>query len=262
MSDVLQSLIPRSSVYGATDVALDDPAESYHEASKLHPSLVGRQTEGIARLAADDGLLAATTRAVRGNRQRDTVQLPPAALPRGLAREPSASAFDGRALELRSLAIVLHAAYGVVDEPRRSIPSAGALYPLELYPVTARVGGIEAGVYHFDPRRHVLEVVRTGAVHGELADCCALPGLVDGAAAVVLVAAVFWRTRFKYGLRGYRFALLEAGHCAQNILLAANALGIAALPLGGFYDARAEALIDVDGVEEAVVYAVAIGGGR
>jgi SagB-type dehydrogenase family enzyme len=84
--------------------------------------------------------------------------------------------------------------------------------------------------------------------------------LLDGVAVVVLVTAVFWRTRCKYGLRGYRFALLEAGHCVQNMLLAARAVDAAALPLGGLYDARAEALVNVDGVEESVVYAVALGG--
>ncbi|HEX7582631.1 MAG TPA: nitroreductase family protein, partial [Gaiellaceae bacterium] len=80
------------------------------------------------------------------------------------------------------------------------------------------------------------------------------------ATAVVFVTSVFWRTRFKYGLRGYRFALLEAGHVVQNVLLAAAALRVAALPLGGFYDARAEKLLGVDGVDESVVYAVVLGG--
>ena len=71
---------------------------------------------------------------------------------------------------------------------------------------------------------------------------------------------MFWRTRFKYGLRGYRFALLEAGHAAQNLLLAATALRVPALPLGGFFDARVEALLGIDGVDESVLYGIALGG--
>ena len=94
----------------------------------------------------------------------------------------------------------------------------------------------------------------------ELEAACPLPGLLAGAAAVVFVTAVFWRSRFKYGLRGYRFALLEAGHVAQNVLVAATELAVAALPLGGFYDARVERLLGVDGVDESVVYAIVLGG--
>ena len=80
------------------------------------------------------------------------------------------------------------------------------------------------------------------------------------AAAVVLIAAIFGRTRFKYGLRGYRFALLEAGHVAQNVLLAATALGLAAVPLGAFYDRRMDAFLGLDGVNESSLYAIALGG--
>jgi SagB-type dehydrogenase family enzyme len=70
---------------------------------------------------------------------------------------------------------------------------------------------------------------------------------------------MFWRTRFKYGLRGYRFALLEAGHVVQNVLLACTALGLAAVPVGGFYDRPVDALLGADGVNESVVYAVSLG---
>ena len=82
---------------------------------------------------------------------------------------------------------------------------------------------------------------------------------MDGAAAVLLLLAVFGRTRFKYGLRGYRFALLEAGHVVQNVALTAVALDLAALPLGGFYDAQVDDLVGADGVEESVVYGVVVG---
>jgi SagB-type dehydrogenase family enzyme len=70
---------------------------------------------------------------------------------------------------------------------------------------------------------------------------------------------VFWRSRFKYGLRGYRFVLLEAGHAAQNALLAAAALALAAVPLGGFYDRRVDELIEADGVDESALYLVCVG---
>jgi SagB-type dehydrogenase family enzyme len=70
---------------------------------------------------------------------------------------------------------------------------------------------------------------------------------------------MFWRTRFKYGQRGYRFTLLEAGHVGQNLVLAATALGLGSVAVGGFFDCRVEELLSVDGVNESALYAVAVG---
>ena len=86
------------------------------------------------------------------------------------------------------------------------------------------------------------------------------PSPLDTSAALVVVTAVFWRSRIKYGLRGYRFALLEAGHLVQTIQLAATDLGLSALPVGGFFDRRLDELVGADGLDEAAVYAVALGG--
>jgi SagB-type dehydrogenase family enzyme len=255
----------RSLVYGPADVDPNDPAELYHEASKISPSLMQRQTQGIVRLGHSAHLQAAATRSVRRNPQLETVALPPVLrlhkpLDAALAARRSSHELGGAPLDLRSLATLLDAGYGSTRSGRRAAPSGGALYPLELYPVLVRLADVPPGVFHFDPLRRVLEILRSEDVRRELADVSTLPGLVDDATAVLFVTSVFWRTRFKYGLRGYRFALLEAGHVVQNILLAAAALRLAVLPLGGFYDARAEQLLGVDGVDESVVYAVAVGG--
>ncbi len=256
----------RSAVYGRDDVALDDPAEEYHEASKIYPALVQRQTEGIARLTHSPSLQAAALRSVRRNPQLAVVGLPRSrqlSRPLGsvLSTRRSSREFDGEPLGLATLATLLEAGYGVGDPGRRLVPSGGALYPLELYPVLLRVDGAPQGVLHFDPLRGALEVLRAEDVLGELDAASAFPGLVRGAAAAIFVTAVFWRSRFKYGLRGYRFALLEAGHVVQNVLLAATALGVPSLPLGGFYDARVERLLGVDGVDESPLYAIVLGGG-
>lgn len=249
-----------STVFGADEPELDDLAESFHEASKLYPALAERQLRGIHRLAGSDALLAASRHSVRRNPQRPSVLLPRCELSPALDARRSAHDFSGQPLALRTLAALVEAGYGVTAPGRRTVPSGGALYPLELYPVAANVDGLDAGVYHFDPPRHMLELVQTGDVAADLGAACPFPGLLAGAAAVVFVTAVFWRSRFKYGLRGYRFVLLEAGHVAQNILLAATELGVQALPLGGFYDTRVESLLCVDGVDESAVYAVVLGG--
>ncbi len=261
---MIASTFLRSTVHGGSEPDLFDPAETYHEASKLYPALVARQAEGIGRLLNDEGLQDAAARPVRRNPQLPAVSLPPPAvctMPLGatLERRRSTRAFTGSPLGLGLLGTILHAAYGTTPAGRRAVPSGGALYPLDVYVGTLDVDGIGCGISRYDPADHVLEILSADDVRDPLAAASPLPDLLDGAAAIVLVAAVFWRTRFKYGARGYRFALLEAGHAMQNAVLAATALGIGALPLGGYYDDRLDALLGLDGVDESVVYALVLG---
>ena len=255
----------RTELYGEGEPRLDDPAELFHEASKLHPALAMRQAGGLARLAANDELQVAATLATRSNPELPSYRLPSPRQPRcslwaALDRRRSRRDFVGAALAQRSLATLLDAGYGLRSGDRRPVPSGGALYPLELHVAARAIDGLRSGVYRYDPRRHALEEVDPHDPWAQLDAACPFPGLLDGAAAVLLVLAVFGRTRFKYGQRGYRFALLEAGHVVQNVVLAAAALDLPALPLGGFYDAQVDALLDADGVEESVVYGVVLGG--
>jgi SagB-type dehydrogenase family enzyme len=261
-------------VYGAMPPH-DDPAEAYHEASKVSPNQIGRQIEGARRLDASVDLQISTTRSVK-RLGRPVVVLPPASRPGctlwdAISARRSQRAFGADAIEDEQLAAVLHAAYGVTHLfdsseanggrglPLRSVPSGGALYPLELYVATLRVNGLDAGLYHFDPLRPGLETVRTRLAPQELAGLSTYPEIVDPCAALILIAAVFGRTRFKYGLRSYRFTLLEAGHVGQNVLLAAAALGLGAVPLGGFYDRLTDEFLGLDGVNESALYTIALG---
>lgn len=257
----------RAELYGDGEPALDDPAELFHEASKLHPALAVRQAAGLARLAANDELQTAATLGTRNNPELPSSALPAPRHPRcslwrALDRRQSRREFHGTVLDPRALATLLDAGYGVRRANHRAVPSGGALYPLELHVAAHRVGEVDAGVYRYDPRRHALEELDRRDPWTQLEAACPFPGLLDGAAAVLLALAVFGRTRFKYGQRGYRFALLEAGHVVQNVVLAAAALNLPALPLGGFYDAQVDVLLDADGVEESVVYGVVVGGAR
>lgn len=260
-----QSPLVRTELYGEGEPRLDDPAELFHEASKLHPALAMRQAAGMARLAANDELQAAATLATRSNPELPSRELPPPRQPRcslwrALDSRRSRRDFHGSALPRRALATLLDAGYGMRSANRRTVPSGGALYPLELHVAAHSVESVDAGVYRYDPHRHALEELAPQDPWPRLEAACPFPGLLDGAAAALLVLAVFGRTRFKYGQRGYRFALLEAGHVVQNVVLAATALDLPALPLGGFYDAQVDTLLDADGVEESVVYGVVLGG--
>jgi len=250
--------LARSEIYGADGPDLDDPAELFHEASKLHPALARRQAAGIVRLEANEALGAAAARAVRRNPQRRTLALPrpsrpPCTLWSAIDRRRSRRNFRGF-VDDDALATLLDAAYGLREPGRRTVPSGGALYPLELY-VALR----GRGVYRYDPELHRLEEHDLDDPWPAVTLASPLPSLIDDAAAAVLVLAVFGRTRFKYGLRGYRFALLEAGHVVQNLTLAAAALDVAALPFGGYYDGRVDEIVGADGVDESVVYAVVLG---
>jgi SagB-type dehydrogenase family enzyme len=253
----------RTELYGDDEPALDDPAELFHESSKLYPALAQRQSAGLARLAGNEELQTLAAHATRRNPHLPRVDLPPALRPEcslwcALDLRRSRRDFAPRAIGVRQLATLLDAACGFRDG-RRTIPSGGALYPLEVFVVAHRVAGLRCGVLRYDAELHALERHASGDAWRAFLDASPVPDLVDRAAAALLVLAVFGRTRFKYGLRGYRFALLEAGHLAQNAVLAAAALGIAALPFGGYYDARLDELVGADGVEESIAYAVVVG---
>ena len=243
-------------VYGRA-AGLDDPAEAYHEASKVSPAQIGRQIEGAARLESSPDLQLSSTRAVKRYGLR-TVALPS---PRK-ASLPLCDAIEARRSQ-RAFAYgvtgALESPAGVQALPLRAVPSGGALYPLELYVAALRVDTLDPGLYHFDPLRPALEVLRAELAPDEVASLSTYPEIVSGCAALVLVAAIFGRTRFKYGLRGYRFALLEAGHVVQNLVLAATALGLGAVPLGGFYDRLTDDFLGLDGVNESTVYTIAVG---
>jgi SagB-type dehydrogenase family enzyme len=259
-----QAPLVRSELYGDGEPPLDDPAELFHEASKLHPALAHRQGAGLARLATNEHLQSASANPVRRNSQRRCHPLPPPQRPgcslwSALDHRRSRRDFGGALLKAARLATLLDAAYGLRDGNRRTVPSGGALYPFELHVAVRAVADIPAGVYRYDPELHALEEHELGDPWPALEAACPLPGLLEGGAAALLLLAIFGRTRFKYGLRGYRFALLEAGHVVQNVALAAVALDLAALPLGGFYDAQVDDLVGADGVEESVVYGAVVG---
>jgi SagB-type dehydrogenase family enzyme len=179
----------------------------------------------------------------------------------------SARDFTAEAIGLRQLAKVLSFGYGVTrsnednnyPRPFRAVPSGGALYPLELYVHAPRVDGLAPGLYHYDPEDETLDVLQIGDESEQVASFMVQVDLCRRAAATLLISAVFVRSIFKYGDRGYRFVLLEAGHLAQNMLLTAAAMGVAGVSIGGYVDRRADRYLEVDGLNESVVYVLHLG---
>jgi SagB-type dehydrogenase family enzyme len=155
-----------------------------------------------------------------------------------LQRRRSVREYQEAALDLSAIGQLLWAAQGITD-PRglRTAPSAGALYPLELYVVAGNVSGLSPGVYHYHPDRHRLQQTESGDLRHRLARAALAQRWVKAAAAVVVVTAVYDRTTGKYGERGIRYVHMEVGHAAQNLFLQAEALGLAAVVVGAFEDA-------------------------
>lgn len=260
----LKYLLPQI-IHGEDGADLDDPAELYHEASKLSATFGGRPGPGAAALLDSDALRQVVSRPIRRHPLRRALPLPPPSpltrpLGHALAWRRSERGFDPTPLGLTTLATVLAAAHGVSERAtwaRRSTPSAGALYPLDVYIVANGVEGLLPGIYRHDALDERLEELRTGVVWG-LREALVHEELAD-APVLAIVTSLLWRTRFKYGLRGYRFALFEAGHVVQNLLLACSALDLGAIPIGGFYDRRLEELLAIDGVNEVALYCAAFG---
>ena len=148
---------------------------------------------------------------------------------------------------------------GLHGNARRAAPSSGALYPIELYPVIHNVEGVAPGVYHYDVRNHALEQLRQGDLRGHVVEQGIAQEFLGQCGVVLFVTMILQRMRPKYQDRSYRYGLLEAGHVGENAYLAATSMGLGACAVGAFMDDAINAMLGVDGVEEAAVYMLAAG---
>ncbi len=156
-----------------------------------------------------------------------------------LAARRSVRAFQEARVALTEIAQLLWAGQGITsrEDGLRTAPSAGALYPLELYLVAGRVEGLAAGVYRYLAAEHRLAALASGDLRQPLAAAAHDQECVRQAALVLVFTAVERRTTRKYGERGRRYVHMEAGHAAQNVFLQATALDLGAVMVGAFDDA-------------------------
>lgn len=153
-----------------------------------------------------------------------------------------------------------HTTLGRFPFPERPVPSGGGLYPLELYFLVRPGGEVPAGVHHYHPHTHGLAQLREVDLPARyVAYLFMNQRWFAEAAAVAVLTAVPHRSTRKYGDRGYRYLLLEGGHVAQNLVLAAGALGLGTCCGGGFFDDELAGLLCADVDNEMPIYAVAIG---
>jgi SagB-type dehydrogenase family enzyme len=167
--------------------------------------------------------------------------------------------YSSASLTLADIAQLLWSAQGVSgSRNRRTAPSAGALYPLELYLVVGNVEALPPGIYQYRPAEHALSRIAAGDKRGGLARAALRQTWVRDAPAVIVMTAVYERTTRKYGDRGERYVHMEAGHAAQNIYLQAVPLGLGTVTVGAFSDRKVKQILNLP-ENEALLYLIPIG---
>ena len=167
-------------------------------------------------------------------------------LEEALQKRRSVREFRRGSLSLDEVAQLLWAAQGITrQELLRTAPSAGALYPLELYLVAGQVKGLPAGLYRYSPERHDLQHVADGDSRRALAAAALDQAWVRQAPAVLVITGVYARSAVKYGQRAQRYTHIEVGNVAQNVYLQATALGLGTVFVGAFNAAKVQEVLEL-----------------
>jgi len=185
------------------------------------------------------------------------------AVEQAIAKRRSVRNYSAEPIGLADLSQLLFAAQGVTAKaPARSLraaPSAGALYPFEIYIVVNNVKDLPQGIYHYAVADHCLELIKAGNFTSDIVKAGLNQDKLGKSAVTFVLAAVFDRTRCKYGERGFRYIYMEAGHISQNICLQAVSLNLGTVTVGGFLDEEVNKLVEIDGRNEAAIYLQPVG---
>lgn len=181
----------------------------------------------------------------------------PLSLEETLLKRRSVRSFKNEAASIDDLSQLLWAAQGITSaEGPRTAPSAGALYPIEIYAVVSLVTGIEPGIYSYSPRDHALTMHRKGDYRSALSGAALGQNSITEAAFNIVITGVFARTTTKYRERGMQYVWMEAGHAAQNIQLQCEAMELGTACVGAFHDDRVK---DILFVKEDPLYIMPVG---
>ena len=249
-------------------------AVMFHEASKLDQYRMRELAERIAQIQTG-GYVRRIVNSYKSYPGLPQVELPRAnlvmqnSLQNVIVQRRTVRQFDPeQTVSQQELANILQLAYGItgsldlgngVSQYQRATPSAGGLYPMELYLVAERVQDIEPGIYHYRVATHGLEQLSAGSVAEHLQQNEQEWGLLSSAAFHLLICAVPERTTFKYHERGYRFVLMEAGILGQQVGTIASCQGIQWCMIGGFADDALTHLLGLDGINEFVLLPICFG---
>ena len=198
--------------------------------------------------------------------QTATIKLPPPRLTgstsveEAISKRRSARQYQDSSLSLSELSQLLWAAQGITDTARglRTSPSAGALYPLEVYAVVGNVTELAPGIYKYKCATHELETVSLGDARKELAGAALGQGAITQAAVDIVWTAVYERCAKKYQERAKLYVPIEVGHSAENVFLQATALNLGAVVMGAFYEDKVQAVLKSP-KDERALYIMPIG---
>ncbi len=191
----------------------------------------------------------------------------PLAIGDAIARRGSCRRFAESSFPVAGLSTLLHNAYalgapyryGDLEMFDRPVPSGGGCYPLELYLIVRDVESVPAGIQHYSVRQHVLEELGPAPQPTAVASLFLGQPWLAKAPVIVVMTAVASRLLYRYGDRGYRYLLVEAGHVGQNLALVATASGFGSLSLGGFFDDDMSRMLGLDPAFEIPLYGMALG---
>jgi len=141
----------------------------------------------------------------------------------------------------------------------RTVPSAGGLFPIEIYPVVNNIIDLQEGLYHYDVQSHSIELLKEGDFRGKVAEGCLDQKIAYNSAVNFIWTAVIERSQWKYLQRCYRYIYLDAGHVAQNFYLVAEALKLGACTIGAIYDDELNNFLGIDGKNETTIYVGVVG---
>lgn len=185
------------------------------------------------------------------------------ALWQAISQRRSVRDFREESLTKAHLSQLLWATQGITKEYKdyelRAAPSAGALYPVETYLVINAVQDVKPGIYHYAIQIHELEQLKQGDFKEAIARAALDQGMAAEANLVFAWTALFERSKWKYKQRAFRYVYLDAGHIAQNLALAAVALGLGSCQIAALYDDEVNSLLGVDGIEESILYMSVVG---
>lgn len=187
----------------------------------------------------------------------DTTKLPEPAtagevsVEEAISSSRSVRGYSERTLSPAQLGQILWAAQGVVGPQgrRRTAPSAGATYPMEIHVAVGKRGvdGVDPGIYRYDPSSHAIEKQDEGDLRSRITSAALGQEFLSQAPVDLLIAANYERTTGHYGERGRRYVHMEAGHIGQNVYLQARALGLATVVVGAFSDEKVAGIFGLPG---------------
>ncbi|MCX7820808.1 MAG: SagB/ThcOx family dehydrogenase [Brevinematales bacterium] len=162
--------------------------------------------------------------------------------------------YSDKPISLKELSYILWAAQGITSkEGFRTTPSAGALYPVEIYIVVNKVEKLETGIYKFNPQKKSLLKISTKNIITNIYEAALRQDCIIKAPAIIAIGAVFDRVTAKYGARGTNYTYIEVGCVAQNIHLMVENLNLGTVVVGAFYDTEIKKLLEMQKNETPII---------